>query len=624
VIWRADSGLAQAKLSRREYARLIGAAIKLGLRGGRGPLIVIVLATVAAAVAPVLAAWLTGALVDGLAGGSAAAGLAQGPADGGRELAGLVAGLAATSLALSLLPFVNEYAEAEFGRRVGLIAQDDLYAALGGLKGLARFEDPRFHNRLAVAQASGGTIPGNIIGSGLRSVQSAITLAGFITTVAVLAGWVAIFLAVAAIPMLLAELRLARQHATMTYRVETVERRERFFTTLICDLRAAKEVRLFGLNPWLRERVRADRTEINAEQRGMDRRRITVQSVLKLLSAVIAVTGLVWVIAQATAGRLSPGDVMVFVAATASVQSSLAIIASSISMIRRHTLLFQHYREVLTCPADLTEPATPSQIGPLHTLELRDVWFRYGEDQPWVLRGLNLSVGKGQSLAVVGPNGAGKSTLIKLLCRFYDPVRGSIRWNGVDLRDYPVDELRARMSLLFQDFMQYDLTAHENIAIGDIGRLPERESVVAAAIQARIHDRVSALPRGYDTMLSRAYLGGAMNDAEPDDGVILSGGQWQRIALARALLRQPRDLMVLDEPSSGLDPQAEQELYRDLRAGAGDQTSIVVTHRAGAISHTSLVAVMNNGVVTEFGDHATLRAADGWYARMFGDQVQLV
>lgn len=185
-------------------------------------------------------------------------------------------------------------------------------------------------------------------------------------------------------------------------------------------------------------------------------------------------------------------------------------------------------------------------------------------EDPVFLDRLNMAQRAGMSVAFVGRNGAGKSTLVKLLCRFYDPDRGRIAWDGVDLRDMDPADLRHRISAVFQDYMAYELSARENIALGDLA-LAADEALETAASRAGIHDALRALPKGYDTLLTRTYLDLADRD-DPQTGVLLSGGQWQRVALARALLRGQRDLVILDEPSSGLDAQAEYEIHCGLRA----------------------------------------------------------
>ena len=198
-------------------------------------------------------------------------------------------------------------------------------------------------------------------------------------------------------------------------------------------------------------------------------------------------------------------------------------------------------------------------------------WTTYGSGTArasrGVLRGLSCFVPHGQAVAIVGENGSGKSTLVKLLCRFYDPDRGSIRWDGTDLRDLDIDALRDRISAVFQDYMTYELSAAENIAVGDL-RLAERPgALVAAAGQAGIDATLAALPWGYQTLLTRNYFD-LSDEEDPRTGVLLSGGQWQRVALARAFLRGGRELMILDEPSSGLDPEAERRIHTTLAATA--------------------------------------------------------
>jgi ATP-binding cassette subfamily B protein len=237
-----------------------------------------------------------------------------------------------------------------------------------------------------------------------------------------------------------------------------------------------------------------------------------------------------------------------------------------------------------------------------------------------VLRGVSFALPPGTAVGLVGLNGAGKSTIVKLLCRFYDPTRGSITWDGVDVRAWDVTTLRQRMSVVFQDFMDYDLTAAENIAVGDLSALGDHDRIVGAARQADIHKPIESLPHGYQTLLSRVYFDQTDRD-DPAAGVILSGGQWQRVALARAFLRADRDLLILDEPSSGLDAEAEYEIHNRIRRLRNGRTSLLISHRLNAIRDADRILVLDDGLVVEQGTHDHLVGVGGRYARLFALQA---
>jgi ATP-binding cassette, subfamily B, bacterial len=555
-------------------------------------------------VVPLAAAWCTKILLDGLAAGG-----------GWTPLLPWAVGLAVTGLVSGLLPVASEYLKQRLDRAVAVLTMDRLYQAMGRLTGLARMEDPRFRDKLQLAQQTGRSGPGQLVDDGLGAVQAAVTTGGFLGTLVFLNVGMAVIVLLAAVPALLAHLRLSRARAEMLWSITPAERREVFYAELLSSLDAAKELRLLGLGNLFRRRMLVELTAAHAVVEGQDRREARVRGLLAGLTALVSAAGLVWSVWLAAAGSLSIGDVAMFVAAVAGVQSASQSLVHNLASAHHSVLLFHHYDEIESQPADL--PVGGAPVPPLRQgIELRNVWFRYADDQPWVLCGVNLTIPHGRSLALVGLNGAGKSTIVKLLCRFYDPCRGAILWDGVDIRTFAVEELRARIGAVFQDYMRYDLTAAENIGLGDVSAMDSRPRIVAAAERAGADDMVTALPRGYDTLLSRMFFDEADRE-DPDTGVLLSGGQWQRLALARAFLRDRRDLMILDEPSSGLDAQAEHEVHNSLRRHREGATSVLISHRLGTVRDASVIAVLTGGQVAELGTHDELMFLGGDYARLF-------
>ncbi|XKK40583.1 ABC transporter ATP-binding protein/permease [Nocardiopsis sp. ARC36] len=407
----------------RQVAAGLPPAVRLVWGAGRWWALGLTALAVTAGAVPVANAWLMRTVLNDLAVGAAPA-----------AVLAAAAALAVLGVATAVTTALQVYAEDELGRRVGLHADDRLFTAVNRLPGLGRFEDPAFLDRLRLAADNGGQTPAQVLQAALGLVAGLVTVLGFVGSLVVIHPVLAGVVLLGTLPALWGQLGLSRRRAAMIWRLGPVERRELFYRDLMSSAEAAKEIRLFGLGDMLRGRMLTERRRANDENRRMDRRDMSVQVAAGLLSALISGGGLVWVVLRADAGSGAVGDVALYIAAVGAVQQGMAGMISLLAQAHQRLLLFTHYarrrrgrtgpgrRDGRGRPADRPYRAA-RRVVPLHP------------DQPWVLRGVDLDIPAGTALGLVGLNGSGKSTLVKLLCRFYDPDRGTIAWDGTDIRD---------------------------------------------------------------------------------------------------------------------------------------------------------------------------------------------
>lgn len=504
-------------------------------------------------------------------------------------------------------------------RRISVAVSAELYAAVNRVQDLEHFEQPGYQDSLRLAERAADETPSGVTTMLAMALQGGTAIAGYAGILLLTWPPMLFLVAGACLPVAMAQLLLTKRGAEVTEQAMAGYREWFLLRGLLSDPRAVMESRLLGLGEFFRTRMIRSLDQATAREYAMHRRIGWTQSGLTLLGSLVTAAGAAFVGVEAAHGHVPLGNLVMFLAAVSGTQGALAGTVSQIAMTGTSVLLLRHYRDVLGAGAGL--PVPPHQVGRRvpalrQGIDVRDVWFRYPGDERWVLRGLTARIPHGRATALVGINGAGKSTLIKLLCRLYDPQRGSIMWDGTDLRDLDPAELRRRLAVTFQDFLTYDLTAGENIGIGDLAALEDNARITAAAAAVELDETIRRMPHGYRTLLSRTFDG-----HDGTTGALLSGGQNQRLVLARTLMRDGADLMVLDEPSSGLDAEAEHQIHENLRRLRDGHTSLLVSHRLSAVRHADHILVLDAGRIAEQGAHEQLMTASGRYARLFTRQA---
>ena len=522
------------------------------------------------------------------------------------------AALLVTSFLLSPL---NQYFNAELGRRLSLQLRTRLYQKFSSFVGLSYFEDPQFHNSIQMASVGAQMSPLQSLAALTSLIQGAITVIAFLGALIAFNPLLAVIVAGVALPYAYAQVRFGRQRFGVAFKNSPKERQADYYGQVLSIVTFAKEVRLFNLGEYfLKGFVQATRA-IQSTQRAQQRREFRWQLPLALLASAISSGAFVVVILQAFSGHLSPGDVVLYTSAVTSTQSSLMGLAMAASQMNLSAMFYREYMTLLALPEALVLPASPRPIPPLVTgITVTNVSFRYSEQHPWVLRHLNLFLPVGECLALVGLNGAGKTTLVKLLTRFYDPTEGQILWDGIDVREFDPQELRWHIGAILQDFARYELTAQQNIGLGHVEQIEQLPKVEQAARKAGIHDRLATFPQGYQSFLGRSL-------ATEGVGIDLSGGEWQKIALSRMFMREA-ELLILDEPTASLDAQAEYELYAHFRTLMRGRTCLLITHRFSSVRMADSIVVIENGEVTESGTHNELIAHNGTYATLYTMQAE--
>ena len=479
---------------------------------------------------------------------------------------------------------------------------------------LAFYETPDFFDHLHRARAEAGFRPIALLENLGSLLQNGVTLAGMALVLVPYGVWLPIALLVSTLPALLAVLRFAMRNHQWYLKTTADERRIYYYDWLLTSADTAAELRLFGIGPHFQSAYQALRRHLRDGRLELKR----TQALAELSAGAIAlgITGCAmgWMVWRALHGLATLGDVALFYQAFNQGQLLLRSLLQHTGQIYADVLFLGNLFEFLELKPKVVDPPCPSLV----PIRLRDgihfdqVSFRYSGSSRDALQNFSLTIPTGQIAAIVGPNGAGKSTLIKLICRLYDPNEGRLEIDGVDLRNFRLEDLRRQISVLFQSPVHYSTTARENIAMGDLRAAPGNHDIETAVLASGAAEFVAGLPKGYENILGRWFEG----------GVELSTGEWQRIALARAFLRRA-PILLLDEPTSAMDSWAEADWLARFRRLAEGRTAVLITHRLTTAMYADIIHVVADGRLLESGTHVELVARNGRYAQSWARQTEL-
>lgn len=520
--------------------------------------------------------------------------------------------IAVVTITTSICTSLGEMVNAAQSQRVVDYVESTLYRKAIDID-IEYYENPHYHDILERAQREAPYRPNQILQHFTAVMQHAISLLAMVGLLLSLNWAIAGILFSAAIPAMVVRFKYAGMMYRWHRRKTAVERRASYFGWILSTDMLAKEIRLFNIGSVFIERFLNLKKTLYQEQLKIIKKRSFANLVVQIISGIMILAAYSFIVYQTVQGTLKLGDLVLYHQAFKRGQQALTQLITNLSQLYEDNLFLANLNEFLALKPKLIEPerSIPVPQPIRQEIVLQDVSFSYPGTSRTALKNINLTIKPGETIALVGENGSGKTTLIKLLCRFYDITSGRITIDGVNLQKIESRAWQRQISVIFQDFARYNLSVQDNIWLGNIDLPPDDPRITAAAQRAGADNLIQSLEHGYQTILGKQF----------DSGDELSGGQWQKIALARAFLRDSQ-IIVLDEPTSAMDPKAEELVFRKFRELIKDQAAILVTHRLSTVTMADCIYVMADGSIVESGTHQELMKLNGLYADLFETQAR--